>query len=289
MRNSIDMHIHSINSDGQFQIDELVNKIKENNIKTFSITDHDNIESVNQIIKTNLTNLEFYNGVEISSIYKNIKMHILGYDFIPTIEMENLIKEIQVKRKERCLEIIEMLYRKYGVIIPNDMIKKILDHKVVGKPHIVEALYQLGYGSDNREIFDYYLKDYDSKTRYEVELDSVIKVIKSANGKVILAHPKEIENRYHINIDSILPKLIEEGIDGIEVYNSIHNLEDIERYLSLVKKNDLLISGGSDYHGPFVKPDVMLGKVSREKIVIKELSLVDELRRRNRNDYWNNR
>lgn len=279
----IDMHIHTSNSDGQYKVEEIVDKVKENNIGIFSITDHDDIESTTKIQKLDLDGLEFYNGVEISSKYQNIGVHILGYDFIPTIEMKELLDSIQKNRKKRSLELIDMLFQVYGISIPDDLIQEILNHKVVGKPHVVEALYKLGYGSGHREIFDHYLKGYTSKTKYKVNIKEAVEVIKKSNGIVILAHPKEIENRHHITIESILPNIIEEGIDGIEVYNNIHSLDDIERYLELANKYNLLVSGGSDYHGPFVKPNVMLGGVSKERINIKELSLIDELRKRKNN------
>jgi len=175
-----------------------------------------------------------------------------------------------------------MLYQRYGISFPDEMIDEILSHKVVGKPHIIKALHDLGFGASHREIYDRYFKEYNSKTKYKVNIEEAVKVIKESNGIVILAHPKEIELRHKIDFESILPGLIEEGIDGIEVYNNIHNSSDVKRYLKLASKNNLLISGGSDYHGPFAKCDVILGGVTREKINIKELSLVDELRKRNK-------
>ena len=277
----IDMHIHTVNSDGEYQVEEIVEMIRENDIGIFSITDHDDIESINQIRNVNLDGLEFYSGVEISSEYNHIGMHILGYDFQHIKEMKSLVNKVQLNRKKRCLELIEMLSKEYGITITDDLTRDILRHNVVGRPHVVQALYKLGYGKNNREIFDRYFKNYTSKTKYRVNAKEVVETIKKANGLVIIAHPKEIEKRHHITFDTILPDLIELGIDGIEVYNSIHGLEDMERYKSLAQEYNLLISGGSDYHGPFVKPDVVLGGVSKEKSTIKKLSLVDELRRRN--------
>ena len=277
----IDMHIHTNNSDGECSTKKIVKLIRKNNVKTFSITDHDCINSCLEISNILPNSLEFYNGVEISSEYKKIGMHILGYDFTVTDCMMELVTRIQNDRKQRSLELIEMLAKNYGIIIPDDMIQDILSHQVVGRPHVVEALYKLGYGNSNKEIFNKYFKNYNSKTKYRVNIEEVIRVIKASNGIVVLAHPKEIENRHHIDISSIALKLVELGIDGIEAYNSIHYEEDTRRYLEIADKYNLLISGGSDYHGSFTKPDVELGKLTKEKLMVKELTLVDYLRKRN--------
>ena len=285
----MDMHIHTNNSDGEHSVSEIIELIKENNIKTFSITDHDSINSCVEINNLSLDSLEYYNGVEISSEYKKMGMHILGYDFDVTKEMIELVNKIQSNRKKRSLELIEMLANDYQIIIPDNMIQTILNYQVVGRPHIIEALYKLGYGSSNKEIFNKYLKNYTSKTKYRVELEEVIKIIKKSNGVVILAHPKEIEERHHIDISSITHELVDLGIDGIEVYNTIHYEDDTKRYLEIAGEHNLLISGGSDYHGEFTKPDVELGKLTKERIMIKELTLVDYLRRRDKNDNRSNR
>lgn len=280
-KKNMDMHIHTNYSDGEHSIWEIVELIQNNNIGTFSITDHDSICSCMEIKKYLPDYLEFYNGVEISSEYQKMGMHILGYDFDITTEIEELVNSIQMNRKKRCLELIDMLASKYEIIIPDEEIQVILNHSVVGRPHIVEALYKLGYGNSNPEIFNRYFKGYTSQTSYRAKLEKVIKIIHQSNGIVVLAHPKEIENRYYIDIDGILPALVSLGIDGIEVYNSIHSEEDANRYLELANQYQLFVSGGSDYHGKFTKPDVELGKVTKDKKMVKELTLVDCLRKRN--------
>ena len=278
----MDMHIHTTNSDGEYTVRQIVEKIKNTNIETFSITDHDNIHSCLEIKNLELEELEYYSGVEISSIYKNYGMHILGYDFKMEKDLIKLLKGIEESRKQRFLEMIQMLEQKYEIKIEESRIQEIIKkHQLLGKPHITNLLYQLEYGKNSKDIYDKYLKGYKSKRKYRVNLDEVVKAIKNSNGIVVLAHPKEIEREYHIDIKEILGDLVKIGIDGIEVYNSIHSLEDIKRYLELANRYHLLVSGGSDYHGLFTKPDVELGYISKEKIQVEELSLVKELRRRN--------
>ena len=82
-------------------------------------------------------------------------------------------------------------------------------------------------------------------------------------------------------MEEILPNLISQGLEGIEVYNSLHTYEDSQRYLEIAKKYNILTSGGSDYHGPVAKPNVLLGKIYKDnenyKIPIEQITLLKKL------------
>ena len=82
-------------------------------------------------------------------------------------------------------------------------------------------------------------------------------------------------------MEEILPNLISQGLEGIEVYNNLHTYEESQRYLEIAKKYNILISGGSDYHGPIAKPNVLLGKIYKDnenyKIPIEQITLLKKL------------
>ena len=82
-------------------------------------------------------------------------------------------------------------------------------------------------------------------------------------------------------MEDILGKLIESGLEGIEVYNSLHTYEELQRYLEIANKYNILVSGGSDYHGPIVKPNVLLGKIYKDnenyKVPIEQITLLKKL------------
>jgi predicted metal-dependent phosphoesterase TrpH len=278
----IDLHIHTNNSDGELSTKDIIKKLEERNITTFSITDHDNIDSYEEVIKENTNELYYIKGIEISSILSGYNIHVLGYDFNDKCnKIQKIILNIANNRKLRILEITDILKSKYDINFNQEDIIQILNKKgAVGKPHIVELLNRYGYGSDNNEIYQKYLKGIKSETKYRISANKAIDSIRSDDGIAILAHPKDIENEYNIDLEKIIKNLIEIGINGIEVYNSLHNLDDIKRYLNIAKKYNLLVSGGSDYHGIFTKPNVELGNVSQEKINIKTLSIVDYIKSR---------
>lgn len=278
----IDLHIHSSYSDGALGMEELIHQIRRSGVKTFSVTDHDTIKNYKEIFKMKLTDLDYIRGVEISSRFNNYNMHILGYDFNDyNFEMNNLVENIKQLRRNRIFDLIKIISEKYNINFkPEDLKRLYGKDRIIGKPHIIEILYKYGCGISNEEIYNKYFKNNKSKINYRASFEDTINSIKNANGIAVLAHPKEVEDEYHIDIETIIKDLIDGGLDGIEVYNSIHNLKDIKKYLDLAKKYNLLISGGSDYHGQFTKNGVEIGNVSKEKLNIKTLSLVNYIKKR---------
>ncbi len=274
MERKIDMHIHSCNSDGEYEVLDLVKMIKEKGIGIFSITDHDSIRSVEDIKMCDLSELDYIPGVEISSIYKGIKMHILGYDFEVNNSLRELISRIQEKRLKRFFEVIELIKVNEGICLQDEIIEQIIVRsESLARPHIIKALMDLGYGSDRDQVYRAFVKNNKSSINYRAYLEDAIDVLKMSNAKIILAHPKEIEDEYKIDIDSILPELLDLGVDGIEVYNSIHTMDDIKRYKEYVDKYKIHYTGGSDYHGPNVKRLVSLGNCSKEGMQVNKISL----------------
>jgi predicted metal-dependent phosphoesterase TrpH len=281
-KNLIDLHIHTNNSDGEHNTKEILKMIFENNVKTFSITDHDNIQSITNLEKEDMHNLNYIRGVEISAVLKGIDMHILGYDFdkCPKNIEKNIYQIIKLRQK-RILEIIDMLKQKYSIEFDkNDIYETIYKNGSVGKAHIINLLSKYGYGNNNSELYKKYLMGFKTETKYRINSIQAIESIRSDNGIAILAHPKEIENSYNLDIEELIKDLINIGINGIEVYNSLHTLDDIKRYLKIAEKYNLLISCGSDYHGKFTKPNVEIGFVSKEKDTIEDISLIKEIKKR---------
>ena len=71
-----------------------------------------------------------------------------------------------------------------------------------------------------------------------------IPIVHAAKGLVSIAHPGRTQ------IDEQLPALRDAGLDAIEVYHSDHDEAATARYATLARELDLLVTGGSDYHGP---------------------------------------
>lgn len=267
MKSRYDLHIHSNYSDGKFSVLELTKKLKDENIEVFSICDHDNIDSVNYLKTLNLNDIKYISGVEISSYYKKMGIHILGYRIDGNImPLKRLLNKINSKRKKRMKETLKIIKARNGIVLSNDEFDELMNENNIGKKSLSKILLKNNLGSNYLEIRNNYLTNLHCKTSYRANIKNVCKAINKAGGTPVLAHPKEMEERYGVKLENVIKDMIKCGIKGIEVYHSIHNDEDIKRYLMIVSKYNLLISGGSDFHTD--ESNKALGLLSKEDYVI---------------------
>lgn len=283
MIQKFDFHIHTINSDGEEDTLSIIDKLKEKGIKYFSITDHDSIESVTDLKNIDLDGMVYLKGVEMSSILDNeYKMHILGYNFDENNqELKDLCNKLKNNRIKRFLEIVDYVKEKFDLSFRDEDIQNIIKNILIpGRPHLASLMVKYGYVLSVPEAFDSYLKGVKTETSHREDAKVVIETIHNAGGVAIWAHPKKVEKKYNIDLEVLIPRLIEIGLDGIEIGNSLHSLDDYKRYLNIAKKYNLLISAGSDYHVPVVKPKVKLGIIFDQdydyEVDIDEISILNK-------------
>lgn len=267
-----DLHIHSSFSDGEYSLEQIIDKLKENNIGIFSITDHDNADSILEMEKIDTKGLLYIPGIEFSADKGKFKMHILGYGIDGhNKELIKTCRNMKIRKNLRNLEVIEQLRDKYGIVITKEETIDLLNRKsFVGQTTIAKLLVQKGIIPNVKYYFDNLFIGIEPKTKATIDLDEAIKVIHNAGGMAIIAHPISIENTYNLKIDEIFEIFKSAGVDGIEIFNSKHSLSDIKRYYRLARDENLLVSGGSDYHGEIMKPNVKLGKISKDQAEEKE-------------------
>lgn len=284
----IDMHTHSTYSDGELTPNKLIKKAIDNNIGTIAITDHNSINGLkninynDDIIKN--SNINIINGVELSAKVDHGQMHILGYDF--DINNEYLNNEL-FKQKENSLQnvlsVMEQIKRDYKIVFGyNDIIELITADHNIGRPELAKLCVKYGFANSVQEAFTKYLnpaKDKVRGTNKRTKYDECIHMIKEANGIPILAHPKSLELSEKDFLIT-LKNLIQCGLMGIEVYHSSHTKGEMVYYKRIAQEYNLLISGGSDYHGEHVKPDVKIGTGINNNLKIKKLSLIDYIKNR---------
>lgn len=270
--NKYDLHIHSKFSDGEYSIEEIVKKIRENGIKTFSITDHDNADSVRAMNSVDTSGLIYIPGIEFSASKGKYQMHILGYGIDGnSTELLGACKEIKTRKNLRNLEVIQQLKEKFGIEITREEALELLNRAgFVGQTTIAKLLVDKGIIPNVKFYFDNFFKELKLKTDATIDLDKAVQIIHNAGGMAVVAHPISIENKYGVQIDEIYEIFRNANIDGIEIFNSKHTLSDIKRYYKLARKENLLVSGGSDYHGEIMKPNIKLGKISKDKTEEKE-------------------
>lgn len=243
-----DLHIHTTASDGILSPEEVIDKSINMGLRGISITDHDTVdglETAEKYLAEINTNLKFIPGIELNTDYKNSEVHILGYfiDYYDKLLLNKLI-ELKNSRYDRAEKMISKL-RSMGFIIDIQLVEKIAGSDIIGRPHIAQALVDKGYVFSVKEAFDKYISKGRPAyvPRYKFLPEEAINLIKNAGGIAVLAHPGLIKN------NDIVEEILEMGIEGIEVYYPEHHPIQVGNYLKICRERNLLITGGSDFHG----------------------------------------
>lgn len=283
----IDLHIHTIHSDGTDTVNELLDKAEKLGIKTISITDHDNIKAYLKLKKTSHNySGRIINGVEIKTSYNKIPIEILAYNFdLNTFKNSLCIKsknvqDIQNKYLKNYQKVATKLGLKYtkDLIIQNsksyaaitfyyDLIKYpenfIIFPELKNIPP--EAFYRYTSSNPNSPFYIDETLDYP-------EINFVINEIHKANGLAFIAHPYLYQiNNHQEFIQSIFDNT---NIDGCECYHTAYTEDQITNCLKITKQNNKLISGGSDYHGNN-KKDYYIGIIHNKQIPSNEITWIN--------------
>ena len=243
-----DLHTHTNFSDGSYSPEELVVAAKKIGLHYLSITDHDTIDGVRHLYENGLypgRGVNVIPGVELSANHPERDIHIVGYNIdIYNEALLEMIDKIIEARWERFSEIISTLQAKKYNIREADVLKIAGTTRSIGRAHIARTLVKIGAFKSVREAFDKMLGKGKPAyvPRYLPEVDEVIEVIHQAGGQAVLAHPKLVGD------DDLVEELCKK-MDGLEVYYPFHKPSEVQHYFFLAKKYNLLITGGSDFHG----------------------------------------
>ena len=243
-----DLHTHTNFSDGSCTPEELVAAAKKIGLHYLGITDHDTVDGVRHLYENGLFPVRGVNiipGVELSANHPTHDIHIVGYNVdIYNEALSEMIDKIIEARWARFSEIIEILQTKKYPIREADVLKIAGTSRSVGRAHIARTLVKFGAFKSVRDAFDKMLgKGCPAYVpRYLPEVDEIIDVIHQAGGIATLAHPKLVGD------DELVEELCTK-LDGLEVYYPCHKPEDTQHYFFLAKRYNLLITGGSDFHG----------------------------------------
>ena len=257
MTDKIDLHIHSVHSDGILKVDEIFRLADKKKIKAISITDHDTIASQCEAIDiSGEFKFEYIPGIEISANIGIYEIHILGY-FINT--ESKVIKDFdeysKKARYKRAQKIVKNLQSGGYKITIDEVLDKATTENII-RPHIANVLIEKGYCRDLKHAFNTLLSN-KSKfyvKKYDLPPKQAVKIIHEAGGLAFWAHPV-----FAKNLKIVFNEVMNSGIDGLETYHTLHTKADQEYFSDICKKNDLLESGGSDCHGGAGDKSIILG------------------------------
>jgi len=271
----IDLHSHTTASDGSFSPAQLVDEAVRTGVRTLGITDHDTFSGYDRAVPlAQQAGLELVCGIELSTKLHGHSVHLLGY-FLrdsPPSPFRDWIRELQESRRERNVRLVARL-QELGLDITLDEAQA-RGGEMTGRPHFAKLLLEKGYVSSLQQAFDEYL-DESAKgyvTRREAAFAEAVRRIRQSGGIASLAHPIRLRE----DVSEILPGLRDSGLNAIEAFHSDHSPEHTDLYLRLAAAHNLLVTGGSDFHGA-VKPDIQLGTGRAGNLHIPE-KLLDRLR-----------
>ena len=253
----IDLHSHTNESDGTCSPAELIEEAQRAGVDVLGITDHDTFRGFDQAAPlARRAGIDLICGIELSTKLQGQSVHLLGYFLGDNglADFRTWILELQASRRERNVRLAARL-RELGFDITVEEAEA-RGHGMTGRPHFAQLMVEKGYVSSLREAFDEYLDEsargYVHRT--EPQFAEGVARIRQAGGIASLAHPV----RVRADIPALVPEVCEAGMNAIEAYHSDHTRRDTECYLELARRYDLLVTGGSDFHGE-VKPGVRLG------------------------------
>ncbi len=264
-----DLHCHTTCSDGSYSPEDLVRLAKQIGLSAISITDHDTVDAYPRAIPLCAElGIELLSGIEFSTVLNGASVHILGYGFDPKSKDLAAFCAMHVKRRQvRNQAILDLLTAGGMPVTEEDVLDTLpkgesTAQRVIGRPHIAQAMVKKGYASSVQEAFRKFIAEgqpyYVQGSSFGVE--ETIDLIHRINGIAVIAHPHLIRNT------RLIDALLNMNFDGIECYYGRFQPKDHQRWLKIADKKGWLVTGGSDFHGT-VKPDQPLGSswVDQEK------------------------
>ncbi|MDY7046684.1 MULTISPECIES: PHP domain-containing protein [unclassified Virgibacillus] len=257
-----ELHIHSTFSDGGYNPAEIINKAAATGIQILSFTDHDAIGAYDAALRhAEANHITLIPGIELNTDGEDGELHILGYFFDP--HHRKMFEYTLWRKQERTIwtKKINTLLNQLGYLITFEGVTQHVPGEIIVRTHIAEALAKEKYFTTAREAYEELLIKGKPAfvERAAFSAKDAIALIHDCGGEAYLAHPGTYSSPVPID------NLISYGIDGIEVYHSKHSEEDIHHWLAYAKKHELLVSGGSDYHGTEARNSVAIGSVQLDE------------------------
>ena len=249
----VDLHLHSTCSDGVYPPAEVVRRAAEAGMAAIALADHDNVDGIDEAQEAGRQlGVAVIAAVELSSQWESYQdIHLLGYGFDHhDPELRSELESFRDFRAGRNLQIIEQVNKKLAGEGRAPIDPAAVRHQAggtLGRPHIAQALLEAGYVDDNDAAFERYLVPCNVPKRF-FPLDQAIALIHRCGGVAVLAHPPYI-TRDRFELEQLVKLFATFELDGIEAYNNGATLEDIDWTIRLARKYQLIVTGGSDFHG----------------------------------------
>ncbi len=247
----IDLHTHSIYSDGSSTPTELIELAQRNGLRGLALTDHDTVEGVVELMELGRqAGISVISGVEISTTLRQHTLHLLGYGIDPTEPaLLQWLKPLQEGRERRNAAILEKL-RQLGIDISAEEVERISCCGQTGRPHIARFLVENGVVESFEAAFRQFLGRNKPawEARFSYPAAEAIAMIHRCGGVAVLAHPGQMDPEMKLQ-PAIIRELVLRGLDGLELYYPTHTRKMKKKLRAIAAEHKLLVTGGSDFHG----------------------------------------
>ena len=262
----IDLHAHTIFSDGTFTPAELVQLALERGLTTLAVTDHDSTEGLSEAFQAaDGTGLEIVPGTEFSTVWDGQGVHVLAY--WPDLEHREFQAELRRLRDDRFTRgerMVERL-RELGHPVTFERVREIAGGGNIGRPHVARALVEAGVIGETDDAFTPELIGSGGRAyveKHALEPLAALELIKRAGAVAVIAHPGLWREALGVS-DELIEELAANGLDGIEAAHIDHTPEMESRYRDMARRLGLVATGSSDCHGTLFDP-IRLGLVTTD-------------------------
>ncbi len=244
----VDLHLHTLASDGRLSPTELVNLVANRGLKIVAISDHDTTEGLAEAYQAAeaFPDLQIIPAIELSTDIPGDEIHMLGY-FLQyhDAEFQSVLRQFRAGRLERGRLMVEKLST-LGKPVEWERVQAIAGDGSVGRPHIALAMVEKGYFKEPKEAFYDYLgrNGLAYVERQKMTPVEGVELLARVGGAAVLAHPANLPD-----LDDKVAALKTAGLAGMEVHYAQYSSETVEYLLEIANRHDLIPCGGSDYHG----------------------------------------
>lgn len=243
----IDLHTHSRRSDGAYEPAEVVRRAAARGVRVQALSDHDTLAGAAEAVaEGERLGVRVIPSTELNTESEWGDVHVLGYFLDPSdAALEDQLRWLRENRGRRIELMVEKL-NALGYAVRLERVMEIAQGGALGRPHLAQALFEAGHVSKYDMAFDTLISKTSPAYVARVGLTPLeaVRLVRAHGGVPSLAHPRTV-----LDLDALLPQLIEAGLAGMECYYGSHTPEATIRYLALAARYDLVPTGGSDFHG----------------------------------------
>jgi predicted metal-dependent phosphoesterase TrpH len=249
----VDLHVHSTKSDGSYEPYKVVELAKKAGLSAITLSDHDSVAGLKEAEeKADELGIEFIKGIEITCLHKpnGCRVHILGLFLKDLDALTPVINKVVNMRNESFPIDVKKFNETCGFNLKEEDIEE--------TNFIYTLMVKKGYANSYPDLQQMYKKYKVRATTIGVDVKEAIDSIHKAGGIAILAHPVCLRLEDN-ELKEAIKTFKKMGLDGMECFHRLHEKEKVPFYLSIAKELDLIVSGGSDFHGEYY-PEERFGK-----------------------------